>query len=151
LPAAAAIKTIDSRYFRLSRITDLNDPFEWSFGFDASQPENIEKNRRERDGLIHHLNEQYGLICFCERVKDPVIWSHYADCHRGIATQVSAELNEGFIQVKYPPQRLILPENCLANRHQNIAAFTDVFGEFVRFKAPSWEHEREWRAIVPLD
>jgi hypothetical protein len=135
----------------VSRITDLNDPFEWSFGFDGSRPENIEENLRERHGLIQYLSERFGLICFCERVKDPVIWSHYEDCHRGIAIEIAADLNEAFIRVEYSPERPILPQNCLDNREQHIGTFKDIFGKFFRFKASSWEYEREWRAVVPLD
>jgi len=151
VPAAAAINTIENRCFRVSRIMDLNDPFEWLFGFDGSRPGSIEESRRERDGLIRHLNEKFGLICFCEHVKDPVIWSHYADCHRGVAIEVDADQDGSLVRVEYSPERPILPQHCLESREQNIDIFKEVFGKFFRFKAPSWAYEHEWRVFVPLN
>jgi hypothetical protein len=131
---------------------DLNDPFEWSFGFDSSRRETIEQNRRERDGLIQHMNETFGVICFSEHVKDPVIWSHYADSHRGVAIEVQfGESDPHLFRVEYMPERLILPQHCLDDREGHVERFREVFGKFFRYKAPSWNYECEWRVAVRLE
>jgi len=151
LPATAAIKTIESRHFRVSRIMELNDPFEWSFGFDGSRPERIADDRRERDELIQQSNEKWGVLCFCEVFKDPVMWSHYADRHRGLVIEIEANVHDDAYHKVLYSRRPIIQQRWLGDREKHTEELKGVFSEFFRFKAPSWNYEREWRAVVPLD
>ena len=151
LPADAAIKTIESRCFRVSRITELNDPFEWSFGFDGSRPERIAEDRRERDEMIQEFNEKWGVLCFCEVFKDPVMWSHYADRHRGLVIEIKANVHEDAYHKVLYSRRPILQQNWLDDRERHAQELKGTFKKFFRFKARSWKYEREWRVVISLN
>lgn len=68
------------QHLKISRLDDLNDPFElWAI----AQPD-----RRVRQALKNTKDEmaqQCGLLCFSLDWHNPLLWSHYADRHRGIA------------------------------------------------------------------
>jgi hypothetical protein len=73
------LKDIRERRLKISRIAQLNDPFEF-LGADLS-------NRNHRLSLNRtksRLSEKHGLLCFTKNWHNPVQWSHYADHHRGI-------------------------------------------------------------------
>ena len=75
-----ALSNIVFGRIKLSRFADLNDPFELlgaNFG-----------HRETRAAVRTHkaeVNDTFGLICLSEDWVDPVLWSHYAAKHRGIA------------------------------------------------------------------
>ncbi len=75
-----ALDNLRRRRLKISRIHDLNDPFEL-LPFDLT-------NSGNRSAVMEtkkQLDEQQGLISFSRRWSNPVLWSHYADHHRGIA------------------------------------------------------------------
>src|ERR1039458_5967475 len=88
LDAAAALKTIESRQFRISRLRDLNDPFEWRFGYKLNNPELEATINAWRESVFESRNKVVRIICFSATPKEPVLWSHYADKHRGVAFEV---------------------------------------------------------------
>ncbi len=152
-PAAAAINTIERRQFRVGRILELNDPFEWSFGFDTDSPEQLERARLERDQMLVCFNEKWGILSFCKVVNDPVIWSHYADKHRGIAIKVaclSSEMEVELLSVTYRKKRVCIPFIPEGEREQRIEELRPGFKKIFRYKAPSWRYEQEVRGIVEL-
>jgi hypothetical protein len=64
---------------KLSRIYDLNDPFELT-PFDLTDAGIREAFLKTRD----EVGEERGLLCFSSGWSDPVIWAHYSDRHRGL-------------------------------------------------------------------
>jgi hypothetical protein len=151
LPADAAIKTIESGCFRVGRIAELNDPFEWSFGFDGSRPEKIADDRREREEMIQQFNEKWGVLCFCEVFKDPAMWSHYADRHRGVVIEIKANVHDDAYHKILYSRRPIIQQHWLDDREKHAQELKGAFDELFRCKAPSWKCEREWRAVIRLD
>lgn len=80
LPANWALEDLTKKRLKISFLEDLNDPFEF-LSLDTT------------DSVLHYalvetkkdLAQQNGLLCFSRGWSNPVLWSHYADKHKGIA------------------------------------------------------------------
>jgi hypothetical protein len=134
-----AISNIVFGRVKISRFSELNDPFELlgqNFG-DA----NIRKLVRNHK---NDFNEQKGIICFSADWTDPVLWSHYAAKHKGVALgfDVDASLTK---EVQYSLARLKLkmPEGTKSITPE----LTDLL---IYTKFESWSYEREWRLLCDL-
>ena len=64
---------------KIAEIDNLNDPFEL---FCSSQRDH--RIRTALRGWKREITKAYGLLCFCAQWHNPLLWSHYADRHRGI-------------------------------------------------------------------
>jgi len=135
LPAAYALDDIAKQRIKISEIDQTNDPFElWC----VSQP-----TRSLRDALRAYkkeMNEKFGLICFSEDWVNPLLWSHYADKHRGIC--LGFEVDKRILRkITYVKERsaLRLP---LTNETADRVLWTKYW---------DWKYEEEWRSWLQLD
>ena len=82
---ANGLDSIQARRLRIGRLVELNDPYDCAPGI-AHAP-NISAGGEEtfEAGYFAQFAEAFGLLSYSATVSDPVIWSHYADGHRGIA------------------------------------------------------------------
>lgn len=81
LPAVHALDDIRKRRIKIAEIDQLNDPFElWCVAQD-----NRELRERLRD-YKRTMDDRYGMPCFCRSWSNPLLWSHYAEKHRGNVT-----------------------------------------------------------------
>src|SRR5687768_7590717 len=101
LSATSALKTIERKALRVGRVAEFNDPFEWKLGFANYVPEGEIVARGVQEHLLRHMNSQFGVICFSDTAEDPVLWSHYADHHRGIVLMVEHWINAALHKVAY--------------------------------------------------
>jgi hypothetical protein len=147
LPDEAALKTIETRCFRVSRIADQKDCFEWQFGFEGYPPESEESIQKRLDDLVKLAGETMGILCFSKEIKDPILWSHFADGHKGIAFEVNLGINPNLVsnrqEVDYDKPRIVLPyrpmtEQELLKRIEN----------YYKQKSKSWRYEQECRLII---
>jgi hypothetical protein len=78
--AQFALSNIALRRLKVARFKDLNDPFELLAvdvaDFDLRVGISAKKEQ---------IDETEGLVCFSKCWRNPLLWSHYADKHRGIA------------------------------------------------------------------
>jgi hypothetical protein len=135
LPAKWALDDIARQRIRISEIDQTNDPFElWC----VSQP-----NRKLRDALRAYKKEmggRFGLICFSEDWVNPLLWSHYADKHRGIC--LGFDVDERVLRkVKYVKERSTL----------RLPLTTTTTDELLWTKYWDWKYEDEWRSWLKLD
>jgi hypothetical protein len=79
LDAQYGLKTIGERRLKLSRVSDLNDPFELR-SFDVTDI----VLRRTFLATSKDVDQEKGLLCFSADWKNPVIWAHYSEKHRGL-------------------------------------------------------------------
>src|SRR5215469_5085557 len=135
LPAQWAVDDIIKKRIRISLIDQTNDPFElWC----VSQP-----SRALRDALRAYkkeMNEKFGLLCFSEDWVNPLLWSHYADKHRGICLGFDMD-DRALRQVSYVRERpaLRLP---LSEENADQLLWTKYW---------DWKYEQEWRSWLQLD
>lgn len=93
------------------------------------------------------MNEQYGVICFSEHYHDPVLWSHYADGHRGVALMF--EIPDDYaIPIDYQPERFNLDVNA-AIKHGSFDE-SDL-SKLISTKFSSWRYENEIRMTCRLN
>ena len=74
-----ALDDIRRRRLKLSKIDDMNDPYEWRC-VRSSHPATQAALERTASEVV----ERYGIECFSRTWKSILMWSHYGDKHRGI-------------------------------------------------------------------
>jgi hypothetical protein len=139
--AEFAISNIALRRIKISRIADLNDPFELL-------PINMRDKtlraaaRQTRDQIA----ETRGVICFSRDWSNPVLWSHYADKHRGIA--LGFEVTDRFaIPVTYEKALSKIEIDQLMTAAD---PSEDLGRMLLATKFDDWRYEREFRVFVDL-
>ena len=135
LPANHALEDIEKHRIKISEIDQLNDPFElWCVN---------QKDKRVRIALRsfkRKMSARFGMLCFSRDWHNPVLWSHYADKHRGICLGFEIDAR-GLQEISYVSKRstLRVPPNQV---DANQLLFTKYSG---------WEYEEEWRNWIRLD
>lgn len=135
LPTEFALKTIRERRLKISRLDELNDPFDL-LPFDLRDKNVREEMYKLRDEFI----ETFGVMCFSKAWHDPVIWAHYADKHKGMCLRFEVPDSE-VMEVEYLGYRLRYPKGKFEADHL-ISALT------VKYK--NWKYEQEVRWIIDL-
>src|SRR5579863_7990419 len=73
------IKSLREKQLKISVLEDLNDPFE------LLPYQMTDRNRR---AALYATRKQIasnrGLLCFSATWRDPVLWAHYANKHKGL-------------------------------------------------------------------
>lgn len=140
--AEFAISNLALRRTKISRIGDLNDPFELL-------PINIRDKalraaaQRTRDQIA----ATKGVICFSKGWSNPVLWSHYADKHCGIALGFDVT-DELATPVTYKKVLSEIEIDQLANDADDPAK---GFGRMLlATKFDDWRYENEYRVFVDL-
>ena len=114
-----------------------------------------------QDTLQKDLNSKFGLLCLTEKPDNELMWSHYADSHKGFAigfksdhpyfNQRKSDLDQtNFLQkVIYTKQRPSLaffdPEA------DEAAAVPKLIQQIFLTKSLNWKYEKEWRMIKLLE
>lgn len=132
-PANFALQDLRHRRLKIARFDELNDPFElWAI----AQPD-----RRLRQALRKTKEDfarLYGLLCFSLSWHNPLLWSHYADRHRGLALGFDVA-DEILKPVSYVEQR-----PTLTKIDPTVAQWL-LFTKFV-----DWRYEHEARIFTTL-
>ena len=147
----------------------MNDPFEWrpavnehvtKSDFEAAFPAvssvfpfhemAISEARRYQQQFPTDSARHYRVICLSAEQRIPLLWSHYADKHRGFAVVVNtSELikagNAFAIDVIYDPRRPRIPHPWKDNRIKENLLTT------FHYKSKEWDYEKETRLLVPLE
>lgn len=80
LSAKFGLKVLREKRLKISELRSLNDPYE-QLPFCLSTPELKAALLKSRDDL----GREHGMLCFSRKWHNPVLWSHYGDCHRGVS------------------------------------------------------------------
>lgn len=150
LSAHWALKALQEKRLKISRMTELNDPFEWHIGVTSKDKNHHSIGRNAIDDFLDRLNDKFGIICFSNRVTDPVIWSHYSEGHKGIALEFEHVDIDSLVKVKYLEDLPIFDVDELMksgfDRDYTRAVLEKAFGR----KSPSWSYEFEYRLHYDL-
>lgn len=159
-----AVKTLASRKLKLGRFSELNDPFEALPRF-SNLPKNLPRSEIERfeHNLMSNFNRRFGILSFTgpATIDKPIMWSHYADQHKGIAIgfDIIPDWNGSrfFVPVEYASERpevsWITDENgyLYPNFGDNKNDVLESLRRLLGRKGQEWEYEEEVRQILPLD
>jgi hypothetical protein len=140
--AEYALSNIALQRIKISRFSDLNDPFEL-LPLDLSDHDHRDVIRNTK--LI--INETKGLICFSKSWKNPVLWGHYADKHRGIA--LGFDVPEDILQEVFYAQEPSKIE--FEEIDGKMSVKPAVIKCLMSTKFADWKYEDEMRLFVSLD
>ena len=150
--AKAALNTIERRAFRIGRIHELNDPFEWRIGITGIIREGKALARSLLDSFINEISERMGVLSFSDTSKDAVLWSHYADKHQGVAFEVDHEIDpEHLFKMEYTNERPVVDANRLHDSEGLENYLKPLIVQLMKQKSPGWSYEREYRVFVGLE
>jgi hypothetical protein len=138
LDAHYGLKSLREKRLKISRLEDLNDPFEL-LPYEQTDRETRKGFREARKiwGATH------GLLCFSADWRDPVIWAHYSDKHRGLCLGFDIPENMGR-PVTYLGERKTLPplNKPLAQEDSDAWLYS---------KFENWFYEKEIRSWTNLE
>jgi len=138
MSAKWALEAIRNQRLKVSRFNDLNDPFEL---FAAELPD--KRRRREFKAWKKEMSEKFGLMCFSKRWKSPLLWSHYADRHKGMALEVIIP-DKYIAKVNYHPERIVL--NIDKKLSSGGLQESDIYN-LLTTKFEHWRYEEEVRVF----
>ncbi|MCW5724690.1 MAG: DUF2971 domain-containing protein [Maricaulaceae bacterium] len=143
--AEHAIDFIKHRRIKVSKVDELNDPFEYiSCNLADSRFRKVMKN------AIKDKRKEIGLISLTKSRKNPLMWAHYADSNRGVALGVTYTGNpRSLVKVNYINKRTN-PEILVNHLYNNTIPTDEEFRWIVCSKFACWSYEEEYRVEVNL-
>jgi hypothetical protein len=141
-PSQFALSNLALRRLKVARFNDLNDPFEL-LAVDVTE-------RNLRIGMAakkKQINVTEGLLCFSKTWRSPLLWSHYAEKHRGIALGFDV------------PDHMLVPVRYIKGLHkikvlsnETEQSTIDKLLDRLRYtKFDGWAYEDEVRQFFRLD
>lgn len=79
LEAKWALDDIRRRRLKLSKIDDMNDPYEWKCVYS-----NHRSSQLALDATGTYAAENHAALCFSRSWNNILMWSHYGERHKGI-------------------------------------------------------------------
>lgn len=115
----------------------LNDPFE---GILLTRIEDLPQSLRNHKRKLQEERKNCRICSLSKVYDDNLMWSHYADGHRGCCIELSVVTNEKWqrLSVNYSDRPLAINENT-------------TIEEVLSHKLSPWDYEKEVRYIVKED
>lgn len=161
----------DNFLLRASNRHALNDPFEvepsqdfWLDAFIQMQIETDKYSGKSEDFIRRSVRasnmdsikkifidryDQNGIISFTETNDNLLMWSHYADEHKGIAVEFDVD-NAFFNEMHISDDAYIGKVSPVLYRKERLAKLGDYLIEPYFHKSDEWIYEKEHRILLPL-
>lgn len=139
--ASHGIENIREQRLKVATLSELNDPFEL-ISMDFSNDD----IRRSLHFVRANIDQSVGMICFSRDWHNPVQWSHYADCHRGICLGFDIPDSQ-LVRVTYSAKRLVADAERLA---ADQPLDHEMINRLLSTKYSHWRYENEVRRFVRL-
>jgi hypothetical protein len=156
LDSDGALKTLVAGKFRVGLVSKFNDPFEWRLGCPENSTLVEKKSVEELNSERQRSSESWmGVLCFSDSFSIPVLWSLYADKHRGVAFEVKYPWPVDHLQkMTYFAERPVLDFNRLREIGPDETTRDQYFLELIHRlminKSPGFSFEREYRLQIDL-
>lgn len=141
LPSQYAIHDLERKMIKVSTLDTLNDPFELMPYLRYGDRKKI----RHYLDVRNRISKEYGLLCFSETWEEPLIWSHYADKHKGIALGFKIS-NYQIFKVAYDPNPM---RKQFELTHDSVID-NQLFLDLAKVKYEKWDYEKEHRILIKL-
>jgi hypothetical protein len=142
IAAAHGLDDLRRRRLKIATLDELNDPFDL-LGVNLGDQPLRHAFRVMRD----ELSKSHGLLCFSRDWRNPVLWSHYADRHRGLC--FAFDIPDDLVgPVHYSRRRLAVDAESLRNPRQ---LSPNQARELLFTKFSHWRYENEVRGFVTLE
>lgn len=140
LSSKHAMADLKNKRIKVSTLNTLNDPFELMpyrrYEFKERQPYNK---------VFREILKKWSLLCFSQDWSETLLWSHYADKHKGIAIGFEI-LQDAVLKVDYNPDPIRKQIGLTSGSKTNEKLFLDL----AKVKYKKWEYENEYRILVKL-
>lgn len=114
--------------------------------------------------IFNLIDGKFGIIALTLLDNDPLMWSHYADSHRGMCIEYSFDeylkdrenVKSLVFPIEYSKNRISIDENILDKvdmrdfDEQGKEDITKLFVKGLYSKHNCWKTEKEWRSIALL-
>lgn len=142
LPTQFALQNLKYRRLKIAQINDMNDPFELI----AADHSNKEERSIWR-GWKKSQEDKWGVLCFSKTWRNPVLWSHYGDRHKGMCLgfEVADDL---LMPVRYTKKRIKID---IAQYLALGKLDTKLMSTLLRTKFFDWRYEKEVRTFAELE
>lgn len=109
--------------------------------------------------IMNSVRKETYVSCFTETIEDLVMWSHYANSHKGFALGYDFNLPENDLAkellypVIYSDEKIDVTLDVQGVNNLRALQYRDHSVDILLglkcslFKAPSWEYEHEWRMV----
>lgn len=87
--------------------------------------------------------EHLGVFCASQNPRSDLLWTHYADSHRGISVQLAPYEDELFLFAQPVRYTSSFPT-------VTVPTPKDRVQDHYLYKSPSWSYETEWRVVAPV-
>lgn len=125
-----ALDIIKNKCMKLSLLNNANDPFELM-------------GSTSRKGSGEYFRDQislnWGMLCFSEDYKSPLMWGHYSSNHTGIC--LGFEISD----------HLLVPVSYRENRYNPEEADIESIKQPRFVKSLEWNYEKEYRYLIRLN
>ena len=136
LEAKWALDDIRKRRLRVSTIDDLNDPYEF-----ACIRSTHETSQRALDAFASGHIADYRVQCFSRCWNNILMWSHYAEKHKGICLGFDVP-DECTRDVTYVAEVMLIGKLTVAQGNEN----DEILERLIWAKYDAWSYEQEVRA-----
>jgi hypothetical protein len=122
-----------------SKLHLLNDPFECYL---------VDNTNTD---IYQHFTSSLCACCFSKNMNEILMWSHYADNHRGVCLEfeiTNEEIIKGqLIEINYSNELTIIDNvERTSTGHLSLSIISN--GKFLATKFKNWSHEEELRTYV---
>ncbi len=146
-----ALDFLQTGQLRVGRLRELNDPLDCEPVFVDLDGKIV---NAESDESLSNILNTIGIVCYSGGVTDPVLWTHYADAHRGIALGFEFDGNAGLFDVGYRDERptlnIAVLEQLKKRGEGEGDALLKLISDGFAVKAKSWKYEDEYRHFIYL-
>jgi hypothetical protein len=132
------LAAIRDQKYKLSTYDNLNDPFEL-LATDLANAKIRQTFRRCKEICARDI----ALLCCSKSWASTLLWSHYADKHRGMALELDVA-DECIIHVKYQKTRTPITRNDM-DENMRCEDGSGIGAEILKVKASDWSYEDEAR------
>ncbi len=139
-PAKYGLMALKNQQLKVSPLDNLNDPFEY-FNVDVGH----KNTRKWMKSVRKALGSNGAIISFCKSWHNPVIWSHYAQSHTGMALGFDVPKNLLF-KMNYTNEKLTINPAKLSD----LTVIKQLLEKVGRTKFEDWSYEEEYRLFIDL-
>jgi len=154
-------KFLESACLRITPHTCLNDPFEIRLSSQTEKQLNAVDQSLDFDlsTEIQQFMGRHGVISLTETYDNLLMWSHYADEHKGIVVEFDVDIKDPFSlfsTVDAPKSANAKFDKVRYRKRRNYpytitkSNINDVAEHYYLTKSDEWIYEKEYRFIVPF-
>jgi hypothetical protein len=143
ISAQHGLAAIRDRRFKLSTYDNLNDPFEM-----YATDHRDRKIRRAFVRMKDMCTSELGLLCCSKSWHSTLLWSHYADKHKGLALILEVP-EKAITQVEYRSDRMPVT-HAMMDAEADCPARDSISARMLRTKADEWSYEDEARIFFDI-